>query len=109
MEPVFAATPYLVMSDLEGSVGVVRPIAGLLGVLEVVMGEVTTLVLEKGKAWAGAEGVMKGVGEDITGVVVIGVVIARAVGEERVGEGTIGVGVIVDVTCVMGLVQEEEA
>lgn len=51
---------------------------------------------------------MKGVGEDITGVAVIGVVMGRAAGEESVGEGTIGVGVIVDVTCVIGLEEEEE-
>lgn len=109
MEPVLAATPYvLVTPAFDGRVGVVRPIAGLLtGDLAVGVMGVTTFVPEKEKEEEeeDVEGV-KATGEEMTGVGVMGVVMGRAEEEESVGEGTMGVGVMVEVTCVMGLVGE---
>jgi hypothetical protein len=94
------------MPDLEGSVGVDRPTAGLLtGDLVGVIG-VTTFVPEKEKGWAEEANGTTGV--EMTGVGVIGEVMERAGGEERVCEEAMGVGVMVEVTCVMGLGTVEE-
>jgi hypothetical protein len=101
----------LATPDLAASVGVDRPSAGLLtGDFVGVMG-VTTFAPENEKDWTGVvveEDVVNGAGVEMTGVVVMGVVMGRVEGEESVGEGTIGVAVIVEVTWVMGLVEEEE-
>ena len=107
MDPLLAATPYLLMPDLEGTVGVDRPSAGLLaGDLVGIIG-VTTFAPEKEKGWIVVEfeGI-NGTGEEMTGVAVIGVVMGRVEGEESVGEGMMWVGVMVDVTW-MGLVEED--
>lgn len=107
MEPFLAATPKLLVTlDLEGRVGVFGDLVGVIVEVTCVMG-----LLEKEKGCCVGDVVVdgvKGTGEEITGVVVMGVVMGRAEGEESVGEGMIGVGVIVEVTCVMGLVGDCE-